>query len=239
MQDRCTKYADTLCRPCEEGKYNPLFTTWKCQSCAICDPANGLQEVKKCAPTSNSVCVCLPGYKPATSESNEKRCDPCPKGHFSKGGDKTCTAWTNCTATGRQTFREGTKEDDAVCGNTPKVPQATELPIKLSSKREMVKATSVMKPTLKATTTSSALTALSTGSLPGGDKKSGYLSYILIGAALLLVSGGIILLKISRKTRKYKEPGRFMEQMQKDGKNSFRIPIQEEQIDAKSSLAQN
>ncbi|KAL8198400.1 UNVERIFIED_CONTAM: hypothetical protein K2H54_009286 [Gekko kuhli] len=239
MRSRCTKHAETVCRPCEKEWYNPVFTTWECKPCAICEPANGLREVKECGHTSDAVCVCLPGYQPAASEPDEKRCDRCPMGHFSKGGDMACTPWTNCTATGRNTFRVGTREDDAVCGNAPTVPRMTELPAKRFSRTGTVRATSVSKPTSKPTSTSSTSTASSTEDLPGGVKKSAYLSYILIAAALLLVLGGIILLKVCWRTKKYKEPGRFVEQMQKDGKNSFRIPIQEEQIDAKSSLVQN
>ncbi|XP_048375273.1 tumor necrosis factor receptor superfamily member 4 [Sphaerodactylus townsendi] len=230
MQARCTRNTDTICRPCDEGSYNPTFTTWDCKSCTICDPANGLQWVKKCERTSDTVCVCLPGHEPATSGFGEKRCNPCPKGHFSKGGEKACTPWTNCTATGRTVFRAGSREEDAICNNAPTL--TTKLPIKSSSKREMGQATSVTKPN----STSSTSIPLPTEGPSGGVQNSEYLLYILVATALLLASGVIILLKIFGKT---KEPGRFAEQIYKDGKNSFRIPIQEEQIDTKASLVRN
>ncbi|XP_077168306.1 tumor necrosis factor receptor superfamily member 4 [Paroedura picta] len=239
MQRRCTKFTDTVCQPCEEGSFKALFSTWRCTPCTICSPANGLQEVKKCEGASDAVCVCLPGHEPTSAEHDRKRCDPCPKGHFSRGGEKACTPWTNCTARGTNTFRVGTKEEDAVCENPPPAPHATKLPTKPSPKREMVHASSVGKPSSKPSTTPSTPTALTTEDLPGGVKKSGYLLYILVAAALLLVSGGVILLKFFRKTKKYKEPGNFVVQTLKEGKTSFRIPVQEEQIDAKSSLVQN
>nr|XP_056721592.1 tumor necrosis factor receptor superfamily member 4 [Euleptes europaea] len=235
MRARCTANTDTLCEPCEEGSFNRIFTLWACQSCAICDHTDGLQQVKKCESTSDADCMCLPGYQPSSSEPSKQRCDPCPHGHFSKGWNKPCTPWTNCTATGRAVFRAGSKEDDAVCDKDPSAPPMTEFPAGRSSRREMARATLVTKPA-STSSTLVASTALTTEGPGGGMKSPGYLLYILVAAALLLGLGVIILLKVFRKT---KEPGRFLEQIYKDGKNSFRIPIQEEQIDTKSSLVRN
>ncbi|XP_054857742.1 tumor necrosis factor receptor superfamily member 4 [Eublepharis macularius] len=234
MRERCTENSDTVCQPCEKGSYNNVHTVWNCKSCTICDSANGLWEVEPCKSTSNTVCVCLPGYEPAATKPDEKRCNPCPNGHFSKGGNEACKPWTNCTTEGTKTLLAGTKEKNAVCDNlSVVVPLTTNLTFKQSSKT-LTHATSETKPT----STSSTSSALPTESLRSDVNRSEYLPYILITAVLFLVLGVSVPLKIFQKTSKNKGSERSVRQIHTDGKNSFRIPIQEEQIDSKSSLVQ-
>uniref|UniRef100_A0A8C4WNK1 TNFR-Cys domain-containing protein n=1 Tax=Gopherus evgoodei TaxID=1825980 RepID=A0A8C4WNK1_9SAUR len=158
-------------------------------------------------------------------------CFPCPDGHFSDGNNDRCRPWTNCTAYGKKTLRAGTKIEDAICDDQDKQAttfQTSTLYLSIISRRSNGSTTAPTPFTSK--------DALSTTPIKK-ETNWGSLSLILICLTLLMVSGMSILLLIIQTTKKEK-PKRPLVNGQLDGR-SFRIPIQEEQIDSNSSLIKN
>ncbi|XP_074874243.1 tumor necrosis factor receptor superfamily member 4 [Carettochelys insculpta] len=240
MKTRCSPESDTQCVPCQEGYYNSKYNYFRCQICTVCDSSKGSIEVKKCDKTSDTVCVCTKGYTPYDSRSSEehpsgKECFPCPEGHFSSGNNERCRPWRNCNASGKKTLRAGTKTEDAICDDQNK--QATTL--RPSSLYVSVISTrgngSTAAPLPFTSTDKLSTTGMRKDSHTGTNW--GFLSLILVCLTLLMVSGMSILL-LTIQTTKKETTKRPPLNGQHDAR-SFRIPIQEEQIDSHSSLIKN
>ncbi|KAJ6658823.1 hypothetical protein lerEdw1_019746 [Lerista edwardsae] len=227
MRLRCTVQDETKCEPCEPGYYSQDFNEdSSCTLCTICDPDRGLQEVKECEKTSNTVCTCLSGFSPEPGKDKQS-CKPCPPGQFSKGGNDMCQLWTNCTARGRKRLRAGSREEDAVCDNPPAVsPRLT--------------ATTTVRSTLAvaAATTRRAL-ATRAKEEPPRPQSWGFVTIVLSCAAVVLVLGSSAFCLLKSKPRKQQQQRTLEVSCRRDRKNSYRIPIQEEQVDYKSSLVRN
>ncbi|XP_075762389.1 tumor necrosis factor receptor superfamily member 4 isoform X2 [Pelodiscus sinensis] len=219
---------------CGQNEY-PLHG--KC--CKECAPERGRIEVKKCDKRSDAVCTCMRGYTLADTSSEEsasgKNCVPCSHGHFSNGNNEKCQPWKNCTANGKKTLRAGTQTEDAICDDQGE--QATTL-------RTSTLYLFVIDPrrnsSTAALTTFTPQNNLSNPEVINDNQAGtnwGFLSLILICLTLLLVSGMSILL-LTIQTAKKETTKRPPVNRQHDGK-SFRIPIQEEQIDSNSSLIKN
>ncbi|KFO14357.1 Tumor necrosis factor receptor superfamily member 4, partial [Balearica regulorum gibbericeps] len=115
MRSRCTATTDTVCAPCQDEYFSSEHNHNFCKSCTICSTRKGSMEVKKCEKTSDRICVCLPGYMPDVRYTLGSVCSPCPEGSYSIGQNENCQPWTNCSLLGKDTLRQGTKTDDAVC----------------------------------------------------------------------------------------------------------------------------
>lgn len=236
MRNRCSPSSETECIPCQDGYYNSKHNYYPCTICTVCDTDRGSMEVKKCDKISDTVCVCMKGYTPYDSGSSEespsgRECFPCPDGHFSDGNNDRCRPWTNCTAYGKKTLRAGTRIEDAICDDQDK--QATTL------QTSTLYLSIISRRSNGSTTALTPFTSRDTLSTTPVKKETnwGSLSLILICLTLLMVSGMSILLLIIQTTKKEK-PKRPPVNGQLDGR-SFRIPIQEEQIDSNSSLIKN
>ncbi|XP_067423369.1 tumor necrosis factor receptor superfamily member 4 isoform X1 [Emydura macquarii macquarii] len=239
MKHRCSPTSETECVPCRDGYYNSKSNYYSCRSCTICNPEKGSREVKKCDKISDTVCMCMKGYTPYDSRSSEespsgKECFPCPDGYFSSGDNDRCRPWTNCLAQAKKTLRAGTKTEDAICDDQDRPATTLEtstLYVSVSSHRNNVSTTAPTVFTPKDTLSTTRFRK----DIPA-ETNLGSLSLILICLTLLLVSGmSILLLTIQTTKKKTQKPP---VNGQQDGR-SFRIPIQEEQIDSNSSLIKN
>ncbi|NWU91466.1 TNR4 factor, partial [Upupa epops] len=114
MKFRCSPTTDTVCAPCQEGYFSSEHSHRFCRSCTVCSTWKGSVEVKRCEKTSDRVCRCRAGYRPAGRPLGSV-CSPCPEGSYSTGGNGGCQPWTNCSSLGRETLVPGTKTADAVC----------------------------------------------------------------------------------------------------------------------------
>ncbi|XP_038015895.1 tumor necrosis factor receptor superfamily member 4 isoform X2 [Motacilla alba alba] len=119
MRSRCTASADTVCSPCQDGYFSSKHHHGFCQSCTICNARKGSVEVKPCERTSDRVCACQAGFQPAGGTPVGRECSRCPEGTFSRGGNKNCQPWTNCSSFGKSTLRAGTGTEDARCSSSP------------------------------------------------------------------------------------------------------------------------
>ncbi|XP_026571553.1 tumor necrosis factor receptor superfamily member 4 [Pseudonaja textilis] len=220
---RCTVTSPTKCEPCDENYYNDAYTYSRCKPCTDCNTDRGLQEIRPCQRTSNAVCTCLPGHAPKENQLEEKRCKPCPRGYFSKGGNMKCRPWTNCTASGSQTLRPGKQDEDAIC-DTPssKIPTQGTIP----------QPTPFPKTPVLTMELDSSPTVVPTN--PG-------FVWILITLVLLLaVAGALVLLFSYRRTKKKK-----LDILRNEiyaipckEENDFRMPIQEQEVGDKSEFVQ-
>ncbi|NXB47219.1 TNR4 factor, partial [Leucopsar rothschildi] len=114
MRSRCTPWADTVCSPCQDGYFSSQHHHGFCHSCTICNARKGSVEVKPCEKTSDRVCVCQAGFRPAGIPLGNE-CSRCPEGTFSTGRNENCQPWTNCSFFGKITLRAGTATEDALC----------------------------------------------------------------------------------------------------------------------------
>ncbi|GAB0198820.1 tumor necrosis factor receptor superfamily member 4 [Grus japonensis] len=196
----------------------------------------GSMEVKKCEKTSDRICMCLPGYMPDARYTLGSVCSPCPEGSYSIGQNENCQPWTNCSLLGKNTLRQGTKTDDAVCSNHVTQPatsrNATPALYLSTTDNENNVSTAMLSPSRP-----SVIPFICPDTNSPTETNWGSLSLILICLILLMVSGMSILLLIIQAAKKEtkKKPCRNNQQ---EGR-SFRIPIQEEQIDSNSSLIKN
>ncbi|NXA40312.1 TNR4 factor, partial [Eudromia elegans] len=118
MTKRCTATTETACAPCKEEFFSAEHNHNFCRSCTVCDTGKSSREVKKCEKTSDRVCACVAGYVPLNRNARrfgKPTCSPCPVGFYSPGGNESCRPWTNCSLLGKETFRAGTRTEDAVC----------------------------------------------------------------------------------------------------------------------------
>ncbi|XP_067329109.1 tumor necrosis factor receptor superfamily member 4 [Anolis sagrei] len=228
LEKRCTASTDTSCKPCEEGSYNDVHTYSRCKRCTFCEKERGLQEVKPCDNKSNAHCTCLPGYEEEVG-SEEKRCDPCSDGYFSKGGTDKCQPWRNCTAEGKKTLRFGRREEDAICEDHSSTPErSTTISLSFRPVPEKFRPTTRSIPVILTTHLKDHRTI---GSDPA------FVSFFVVGVVLLLAAGGAILWLFCRKARRrHQELEGLFGPLHESKKSSYRIPIQEEQTDRKSRL---
>nr|XP_020637947.1 tumor necrosis factor receptor superfamily member 4 isoform X1 [Pogona vitticeps] len=240
LEKRCTFRDDTLCVPCEEHSYNADFTEKRCKRCAVCERERGLQEVKPCDRLSNTHCMCLPGYEEVANQASredDKRCEPCPAGSFSKGGKEKCRPWTNCTAKDLKLLRPGKREEDTICeeqasGLSEPSPTVA-LPTSFKDKHSTW--------TTAAPTRFYGISLVIHPKTETTSDKSGIFIVVVVLAVMLFVAGGVGLLYFQKAGGKksQRRPGALSDVPREDGRNSYRIPIQEEQMDHKASLAQN
>ncbi|XP_069730855.1 tumor necrosis factor receptor superfamily member 4 [Phaenicophaeus curvirostris] len=233
MRNRCTATTDTVCAPCQDEYFSSEHNHSFCKSCTICNTWKGSREVKKCEKTSDRICSCVPGYMPDEGYTLGSVCSPCPEGFYSMGGNENCQPWTNCSILGKTTLQPGTKTSDAVCSNhiaQPATPQSPTPALNLSTAdHKNNTSTPLFLPSRPSVVPSLCL-----------DKNSptetnwGSLSLILICLILLMVSGMSILLLIIQAAKKGTK-----RKNNNQGERSFRIPVQEEQIDSNSSLIKN
>ncbi|XP_042334547.1 tumor necrosis factor receptor superfamily member 4-like [Sceloporus undulatus] len=164
-------------------------------------------------------------------------CDPCPDGYFSKGGADKCRHWRNCTAEGKRTLRPGKQDEDAICDDQSSVPKgSTTISLPSSPVQETV------APPTKPRPMEANLTTHLKEPRPGTSDPR-FVAAFVIGA-LLLVAGGasallLFLWKSKKKHQQLERPEVPSGLPHEDERSSFRIPIQEEQTDSKSSLVQN
>ncbi|NXQ16151.1 TNR4 factor, partial [Peucedramus taeniatus] len=120
MRSRCTASADTVCSPCQDGYFSSQHHHGFCQSCTICNTrVNGDQqfpweELGAGIPLGRGELGLMPAGIPLGIPLGSK-CSRCPEGTFSRGGNKNCQPWTNCSSFGKSTLRAGTSTEDAQC----------------------------------------------------------------------------------------------------------------------------
>ncbi|XP_062821641.1 tumor necrosis factor receptor superfamily member 4 [Anolis carolinensis] len=228
LEKRCTAYADTDCKPCEENSYNDMYTYSRCKRCTFCEKERGLQEEKPCDKYSNARCACLPGYEEEV-RTEEKRCDPCRDGFFSKGGTDKCRPWRNGTAEGKKTLSSGRREEGSISEDQSSTPErSTTISLSFRPVPEKVRPTTRSIP-------DSLTTRLNEHKPVGSDPV--FVSFFVVGVVLFLAAGGSALWLFRRKSRKrHQELEGLYGPLRERGKGSYRIPIQEEQTDSKSSL---
>ncbi|XP_010122368.1 PREDICTED: tumor necrosis factor receptor superfamily member 4 [Chlamydotis macqueenii] len=235
MRSRCTATTDTVCAPCQDEYFSTEHNHSFCKSCTICNSRKGSMEVKKCEKTSDRVCVCVAGYMPDVRYALGSVCLPCPEGFYSVGRNENCQPWTNCTVLGKKTLREGTKTDDAVCSNHITQPatsqSATPALNHSTTDHKNNKSTTAFSPSRP-----SVVPFICPDTNSPTETNWGSLSLILICLILLMVSGMSIVLLIIQAAKKEtkRRPCRNSHQ-----RGSVGLPIQEVQIDSKSSLIKN
>eukprot|EP00076_Gallus_gallus_P004955 NP_001341653.1 tumor necrosis factor receptor superfamily member 4 precursor [Gallus gallus] len=236
MRSRCTAKADTVCAPCQDNYFSTEYNHNFCKSCTVCDTKKGSVEVKKCEKTSDRICKCIPGYMPDTRYTLGSVCLLCPEGFYSTGGNESCRPWTNCSAIGKKTLQAGTRSDNAVCSDNVTQPATSEsaTPTLHLSTNYYRNNTSTAVPSPSKPSVNPFVVSPDASSPTGTNW--GSLSLILICLILLVVSGiSIFMLIIQAAKRENKRrPCR-----NDHPKRSFRIPIQEEQVDSNSSLIKN
>ncbi|XP_053137340.1 tumor necrosis factor receptor superfamily member 4 [Hemicordylus capensis] len=237
MKERCKPKADTRCEPCPKQRYSENFGSSDCKPCTVCFAERGLEKVKKCSSTSNTICTCRAGYSPAKESDDIEQCIACREGYFSRGQKEMCQPWTNCAAQGRKTLRSGTSTSDAICDNPPSPsPRSTISTLPHSSPGNGVgtSAVTTLKPTSPPVTppTDSSL------DLPSVTNW-GFLIVPITCATLLLGIAGAVCYFLQRLQRKKVAPERLEVPFHEDGRKTYRIPIQEQQVDLKSSLVRN
>ncbi|XP_072739651.1 tumor necrosis factor receptor superfamily member 4 isoform X1 [Ciconia boyciana] len=233
MRSRCTATTDTVCAPCQDKYFSSEHSHNFCKSCTICNTRKGSMEVKQCEKTSDRICTCIAGYMPDVRYTLGSVCLPCPEGSYSIGGNENCRPWTNCSILGKDTLRQGTKTDDAVCSNHVTSQSATPALNLSTTDHKNNTSTAVFSPSRP-----SVIPFICPDMNSPSETNWGSLSLILVCLILLMVSGMSILLLIiqaAKKETKRKQPCRNNHHKER----SFRIPIQEEQIDSNSSLIKN
>ncbi|KAL9825202.1 tumor necrosis factor receptor superfamily member 11A-like [Geothlypis trichas] len=260
MRSRCTASADTVCSPCQDGYFSSQHHHGFCKSCTICNARKGSVEVKPCEKTSDRVCACQAGFQPAGGAPVGRECSRCPEGTFSRGGNKNCQPWTNCSSLGRSTLRAGTATEDAQCSSSPGSasspgprPSPTELPehrdpfpTEFPEHRDPFPTEfpehrdpfpTELPENGSRTSSPRDIPAVCRGPGDPTEPAWGSLSLLLLCLLLLMVSGISILLLIIQAAQKKARngPGRSSQHKER----SCRIPIQEEQIDSNSSLTKN
>uniref|UniRef100_A0A672UV42 TNFR-Cys domain-containing protein n=2 Tax=Strigops habroptila TaxID=2489341 RepID=A0A672UV42_STRHB len=236
MRSRCTATTDTVCAPCQDEYFSSEHNHRFCQSCTICNTRKGSVEVKKCEKTSDRICKCVAGYMPDARYTLGSVCSPCPEGSYSIGGYEKCQPWTNCSLLGKNTLQPGTKTGDAVCSShvtQPTTSQSATPTLNLSTTpHKNNTSTAVFAPSRP-----SLIPSICSDTSSPTETNWGSISLILICLILLMVSGMSILLLIIQAAKK--ETKRRPHRNSHKEENSFRLPIQEEQIDSDSSLIKN
>ncbi|XP_062449411.1 tumor necrosis factor receptor superfamily member 4 [Rhea pennata] len=236
MRNRCTEKAETDCVPCQDEYFSTEHNHSFCKSCTVCDTRMGSIEVKKCEKTSDRICMCIAGYMPDAKHTLGSVCLPCREGFYSTGGNESCQPWTNCSVLGKKTLRMGTKTEDAVCSSQltqPTTSRSVTSALHLFTTHRRKKMSTAMISSSKPSVVPLIICP---------DKNSptetnwGPLSLIVICLILLMVSGMSILLLIIQAAKKETERRPCTNNNQRQ---SFRLPIQEEQIDSDSSLIKN
>lgn len=123
----CRKY-NPVCKSCPPSTYSSRGGQPNCEICRVCE---GYFRFKKpCLSTHNAECECTEGFhclgptctrcekdcRPG-QELTEQGCKNCSLGTFNdQNGAGVCRPWTNCSLDGRSVLKNGTKEQDVVCG---------------------------------------------------------------------------------------------------------------------------
>ncbi|GAB1289279.1 Tumor necrosis factor receptor superfamily member 9 [Apodemus speciosus] len=120
----CRKY-NPVCKSCPPSTYSSIGGQPNCELCRVCE---GFK--KPCSSTHNAECECTEGFhclgptctrcekdcRPG-QELTEQGCKNCSRGTFNdQNGAGICRPWTNCSLDGRAVLKNGTKEQDVVCG---------------------------------------------------------------------------------------------------------------------------
>ncbi|XP_025929905.1 tumor necrosis factor receptor superfamily member 4 [Apteryx rowi] len=237
MRNRCTATTETVCAPCQDEYFSTEHNHSFCKSCTVCNTRKGSMEVKKCEKTSDRICMCIAGYMPDAKYTLGSVCSPCREGFYSTGGNESCRPWTNCSVLGKKTLRTGTKTEDAVCSSQVTQP-ATSWSVTSALHLSTIHRRNKMSTAMLSPSKSSMVPFIVCP-----DKNSptetnwGPLSLILICLILLVVSGMSIFLLIIQAAKKETKTRPCRNNHREE--QSFRVPIQEEQIDSNSSLIKN
>ncbi|KAM7084165.1 tumor necrosis factor receptor superfamily member 4 isoform 1-T1 [Ciconia maguari] len=206
MRSRCTATTDTVCAPCQDKYFSSEHSHNFCKSCTICNTRKGSMEVKQCEKTSDRICTCIAGYMPDVRYTLGSVCLPCPEGSYSIGGNENCRPWTNCSILGKDTLRQGTKTDDAVCSNHVTSQSATPALNLSTTDHKNNTSTAVFSPSRP-----SVIPFICPDMNSPSETNWGSLSLILVCLILLMVSGMSIILLIiqaAKKETKRKQPCR-------------------------------
>ncbi|NXT11357.1 TNR4 factor, partial [Prunella fulvescens] len=120
MQSRCTASVDTVCSPCQDGYFSSQYHHGLCQSCTVCNTqlGSGIPLGRGEWGFGNPLGRGELGFMPVGIPLGiplGRECSRCPEGTFSRGGNKKCQPWTNCSSLGKSTLRAGTATEDAQC----------------------------------------------------------------------------------------------------------------------------
>ncbi|MBN3306755.1 TNR14 factor, partial [Amia calva] len=78
VKHNCTELSSTTCIPCVDETYTDQPNGLdKCRPCSICDAGLGLESLRRCMSSSNTVCTCMKGHY--CEESNQEGCKLCQK----------------------------------------------------------------------------------------------------------------------------------------------------------------
>uniref|UniRef100_A0A8C5ML38 TNFR-Cys domain-containing protein n=1 Tax=Leptobrachium leishanense TaxID=445787 RepID=A0A8C5ML38_9ANUR len=219
------------CAPCKKGYFNKENTRSFCTPCYNCDASS--IEKKPCEKHSAAICECPEGSVPNNERNTscrceigkqivEKKCVPCPTGHFSNRENSICQPWTNCSARGEEVQQSGSRTSDVKCSKTKIPPEA------VTTKYMKLQTTGIILNNLKTNTENQQITTragpkiltknddISNGNTsPNNVMNLGTLLLILVGVLLLSVSAGFIITLMAQTkpkknrrlyTRKCKHP---------------------------------
>ncbi|CAO2590330.1 Tumor necrosis factor receptor superfamily member 4 [Lemmus lemmus] len=217
MVSRCDDNRDTVCHPCEPGFYNEAVNYESCKQCTQCNQRSGSELKQNCTPTQDTVCQCRPGTQPRQDSGHKLGvdCVPCPPGHFSPGDNQACKPWTNCTLSGKQTRHPASPSLDTVC-------EDRSLPATMLWETQGSTFTPTTVQSTRVWPRTSQLPSTSTLVAPRGPVFTGFL-----GLGLGLLAPLTVLLALYLLRRAWRLP----DTPKPYWRNSFRIPIQEEQAD--------
>ncbi|XP_069802727.1 tumor necrosis factor receptor superfamily member 4-like [Dendropsophus ebraccatus] len=235
---RCTRWSTaSKCTDCGANRYNPKNARDRCQLCTVCNKAEGSIEKSPCTKGADAICECPEGSTPKNDRKTACRCDrgkeivnnkcqPCKPGYFSTKENSVCRQWTNCSTLGETVQKQGSAIEDVKCTKlkptpSPVTPSPTTSPTPSSTSHRR-KVTSLQN----STTTNPIF--ISTKPTTSNSHEWATFSLILIGAVLLIVSAGIILIMIMQINRKKMNKGFIRGER-------FRVPIQEESTSSDSS----
>nr|XP_033778526.1 tumor necrosis factor receptor superfamily member 4 isoform X2 [Geotrypetes seraphini] len=234
---RCQGNQETQCQPCKSNYFSEKYNYDWCSKCSTCNENFGSRTMKKCTPTSNAVCRCADGTTADNPENtacrcpkgnqlvNKTSCIPCAEGYFSQKDDGKCMPWTNCTAQGRETLKNGTRVMDAVCGKNSIITSTFSVE---PPRAETTVFTSARSATHGVHNISHSTNGSLTPTVPthwSEIERIGCSFFLFImGLILLGIAGVIILLMILQNCKKKHTP--ILQGLQ--GRKSCRIPVQEE-----------
>ncbi|XP_052040236.1 tumor necrosis factor receptor superfamily member 5 isoform X1 [Apodemus sylvaticus] len=141
LTSHCTALEKTQCQACGTGEFLAHWNTEiRCHQHRHCEPNQGLQIKKEGTTDSDTVCACKEGqhctskecetcvqHTPCgpgfgvvemATETTDTVCQPCPDGFFSSESSlsEKCRPWTRCEDKNLVVLREGTSQNDTVCG---------------------------------------------------------------------------------------------------------------------------
>ncbi|XP_038551750.1 tumor necrosis factor receptor superfamily member 4 [Micropterus salmoides] len=126
------------CENCPDGLYQPEENDSKrCEPCTKCDGDSGSDVKVKCTAETNTICECRGKFVPSDSDSstckcdigfgkNQRECEECEEGYFSKSINSRCEKWKVCKSGVNIT---GTKTSDVICNDDSKSTYVTTSPV--------------------------------------------------------------------------------------------------------------